>query len=157
MIALRTHTSWGVNGTIHTRQLILIGAGTMLFLAGFACLCSELWRTFTGLQTSFRWEWIGVALCVMIAGLVLVQTLNVFKMVEEFKLVWNSRYPGGRRAMDPPLETAPPYVPREKWPKLPPRVRHDILEHAKEQIEEELHDVKEEIKHEPIEDDHGTA
>jgi hypothetical protein len=122
-----TRAPVALNGILRTRQKLLVLFGALFTIVGLAALTSELWRTFTGIQDHFRWTWIGVALGISGIGLVIIQTLNPVKVIEIAYRLWMTRYPGGRRATDPPPDSAPPPIPPELWPLLPPRIRaHEI-------------------------------
>ncbi|MGH3426866.1 MAG: hypothetical protein ACRDQZ_04760 [Mycobacteriales bacterium] len=157
---MNPHHALGMNGTIPTRQKLIIIAGSLLTVMGLSSLASELWRTFTGVQVGFRWPWIGVALAVTAIGLMLIQTLNPMRVFGIAWQLWMTRYPGGRRSTDPPPDTAPPPVPPHLWPHLPPRIRR--IEIAKADLaaaEVELMDAEAAPPDKPSrptdEDDHG--
>lgn len=104
------------NGILKTRQKLIVVAGSIFTVMGLAALGSELFRTFSGLLDHFRWVWIGVAMGVTGIGLILIQTLNPMKVLEIAYRIYSTRMQGGRRATDPPPDTAPPPCPPEKWP-----------------------------------------
>jgi len=108
------------NGLFKTRQKIILFFGVIATLFGFAALAAELWRTWTNVE-GIRVKFLGLASVITLGGLVLIQTLAPLTVVRLFGEYLRARYVGGRRASDPPPDTAPPPVPRHKWPDVPPR------------------------------------
>jgi hypothetical protein len=108
------------NGILRASKRLLLIFGSVLALFGFTALAAELWRTWTGLN-QIRPRYLGLAFLILSCGLSLIQTLNPMQLIKAFLAYQRSRYPGGQRAYDPPPETAPRPIPRDKWPKVPPR------------------------------------
>lgn len=109
-----------LNGVLRASQKLILTAGAVLTIFGIVALFAEMWRTFTGLN-DIRPKYLGVAFLITSFGLALMQTLNPIKVIQLGIQMRRSQLPGGQRFYDPPPETAPPQMPREQWPKPPPR------------------------------------
>lgn len=111
------------NGMLSLTKKIILVFGVILTLFGFTALAAELWRTWTGLNSQIRYNYLGLAAVLMGAGLALIQTqdpLRLIRLWEEWRI---SRLPGGQRFTDPPPETAPTMLPRERWRQVDPSWR----------------------------------
>lgn len=119
------------NGYLKTRQKFIIFSGMVITIFGLATLGFELWRSVRVTRQAPAWRWLLVEVGIIGLGLSLLQTMNPIKVFELAYMLMSKRMPGGRRSTDPPLESAPPHVPREKWPpasadwRIPKRTRDD--------------------------------
>jgi hypothetical protein len=104
------------NGVVKARKVFILMFGVIVSMIGTAVDVVVLLRDLypvAPLLGVFDIKIFSIGTMIFFAGLALIFTgdpLRVFALVR-------SQLPGGRRATDPPPESAPLPLPREKWPK----------------------------------------
>lgn len=105
---------------VTARKVTILFFGILIASAGTAVCVVVLLRYFYPVAPHlavFDVKIFTLGVMILFTGLALVYTGNP---IQVFKLI-NAQRPGGRRFTDPPLESAPKEVPRDKWDPIPPR------------------------------------
>jgi hypothetical protein len=108
------------DGIITARRISILLFGVLITMAGVAVCIVVLLRYFYPVAphlADFDTKIFTLGCMIIFTGLALIYTGNpvhVFKLIE-------AQRAGGRRFTDPPLESAPQQIPREKWEPIPPR------------------------------------